>query len=265
MGDNYSDRPDGLPGNDDSGAMSSWLAFHMMGLYPNAGQDYYLLNVPLLPAYTLSLANGRQLRVSNDADPTAAEGRFRVVFNGQELPDARIAHHQLMEGGELRFEKTIPQPRQHLTVAFTLNRQFRTWPLSYGWDGDTLEVVCKQTRYRIARSETEHATGFCWLHPQQDGTVYHQVKGTFLFLSADAMRQLEEQKSFVYDGITWRETEPLHVKADIDGTEMWIEQRDGLYLVSEMRGNPLGIDWKLTPSSGRSAYLQLPGAMSRRR
>ena len=43
---NYNDGPIGLPGNDDSGAMSSWLAFHMMGLYPNAGQDYYLINTP---------------------------------------------------------------------------------------------------------------------------------------------------------------------------------------------------------------------------
>ena len=56
--DHYTDAPDGLPGNDDSGAMSSWLAFHMMGLYPNAGTDYYLLNHPLLPEYTFSLSNG---------------------------------------------------------------------------------------------------------------------------------------------------------------------------------------------------------------
>ena len=31
---NYNDGSAGLPGNDDSGAMSSWLVFHMMGLYP---------------------------------------------------------------------------------------------------------------------------------------------------------------------------------------------------------------------------------------
>ena len=33
VADNYSDRPDGLPGNDDSGAMSSWLVWNMLGLY----------------------------------------------------------------------------------------------------------------------------------------------------------------------------------------------------------------------------------------
>ena len=291
--DNYSDRPDGLPGNDDSGAMSSWLAFHMMGLYPNAGQDYYLLNLPLLPAYTLQLPNGKQLRVSSEvsASATAEATSFRAVFNGQELPNARITHQQLMEGGTLVYKKphrthrthrTLPEGRgvvtpaneateaisgksiysppsregqgvgpgglvglENLSISFTLNRQFRTWPLSFGWDGDTLEMTCKHTRYRIARSEVEHATGFCWLHPQQDGNIYNNVKGTFLFVSADAIRQLRERGFFVYDSITWREQEPLHVRADVDGTEMWIEQRGGLYLVKEMRGNPLGIDWKL--------------------
>ncbi len=291
--DNYSDRHDGLPGNDDSGAMSSWLAFHMMGLYPNAGQDYYLLNLPLLPAYTLQLPNGKQLRVSSEvsASATAEATSFRAVFNGQELPNARITHQQLMEGGTLVYKKphrthrthrTLPEGRgvvtpaneateaisgksiysppsregqgvgpgglvglENLSISFTLNRQFRTWPLSFGWDGDTLEMTCKHTRYRIARSEVEHATGFCWLHPQQDGNIYNNVKGTFLFVSADAIRQLRERGFFVYDSITWREQEPLHVRADVDGTEMWIEQRGGLYLVKEMRGNPLGIDWKL--------------------
>ena len=30
---NFNSSRSGIPGNDDSGAMYSWLAFHMMGLY----------------------------------------------------------------------------------------------------------------------------------------------------------------------------------------------------------------------------------------
>lgn len=41
---NYNASRSGIPGNDDSGAMSSWLAFHLMGIFPNAGQSYYLIN-----------------------------------------------------------------------------------------------------------------------------------------------------------------------------------------------------------------------------
>ncbi len=55
----------------------------------------------------------------------------------------------------------------------------------------------------------------------------------------------------IYDGITWRlqdDSTPalLHLKADIDRTEMWLQQKEGLWLVTKMQGNPLGIDWNIT-------------------
>ncbi|KAK0721988.1 glycoside hydrolase family 92 protein [Lasiosphaeria miniovina] len=42
----FAPTPDGLPGNDDSGAMGSFVAFAMMGLFPNPGQDVYLITPP---------------------------------------------------------------------------------------------------------------------------------------------------------------------------------------------------------------------------
>ena len=300
--DNYTDQPDGLPGNDDSGAMSSWLAFHMMGFYPNAGTDYYLLNLPLLPEYTFRLPNGRTLHVTKQGTGDTFKAAY---LNGKRLKGARITHQQLMQGGELVFRGTTPKPTpspsrgegslntltaDHATskanqtplpsggvgggyLSFTLNRQFRTWPLSYGWQGDTLLLTCKQTTYCIPRSEVEHATGFSWLTPQTDGTLYHNVRGTFAFISFDALCRLQAEGYFVYDDITWRliakDETALRVRADIDGTEMTIalpssfasnapqpegsgqKLRDGsslpsLPFVLEMHNNPLGIDWTLT-------------------
>ena len=313
--DNYTDRPDGLPGNDDSGAMSSWLAFHMMGLYPNAGTDYYLLNLPLLPEYTFRLPNGRRLHVT-----TSGTGdTFKAAYlNGKRLKGARITHQQLMQGGELVFKTSPDLPKgeeglagsghskNDLSVAafsssvtnnnthagrsssplgrsgevlFTLNRQFRTWPISYAWDGDTLSLICKQTTYRIPRTEVEHATGFCWLSPQTDGTTHHNARGTFCFISFDALESLLSTGSFLYDSITWRRISKeqrllpdgtpvscLRVRADIDATEMLIalpspyvatvsqpQSQPSLPFVLEMQGNPLGIDWILTlnPSTSK--------------
>ena len=272
---NYSDEPDGLPGNDDSGAMSSWLAFHMMGFYPNAGHDYYLLNLPMVPEYSFQLANGRVLHVVKQGEE---EGFKRVSFNGKRLKDARITHAQLMEGGELVFETKKDKTKTlrfmvpvvircgelksfaNYNIHFILNRQFRTWPLSLAWDGDTLMLTCKETLYPIPRSEVEHANKFCWLSPQTDGTIYENVKGTFCFISFDALRSLQLTGSFVYDDITWRKVDQkeqttadgttaivYHVRADVDGTDMWIALEDGLPWVVEMRNNPLGIDWKLLP------------------
>ena len=93
----------------------------------------------------------------------------------------------------------------------------------------------------------ENATGFCWDIPS-DGAVY-QTKGTFAFISRQALRDLQQKGAFVYDGITWRkvsqDVNAIHVRADIDQTEMWISLTDDLPWVIEMRNNPLGIDWKI--------------------
>ena len=123
----------------------------------------------------------------------------------------------------------------------------------FSWHGDTLGVVCKKTLYLIPRSEVEKGAGFCWNTPQDDGTVYTNVRGTFLFVSETAITQLKEEGFFVYDGITWRRVpgdesdDVFHVLADIDGTEMVIayDSMLRLYLVREMRNNPLGIDWEI--------------------
>lgn len=267
ISENYTDKSSGLPGNDDSGAMSSWLAFHMLGLYPNAGQSYYLLHAPLIPEWTLKLCNGHTLKGVLKGKGTHFE---KVTFNGQELKDSRIEHADLMQGGELVFyvsaarqvqadnavpawEPNVPtlgtkqsQPgTKRAAVNFTLNKQYRTWPLAYDWQGDTLWLTCKETTYKIARSIVEQGTGFSWDAPA-DGAVY-DTKGTFCFISNKALRELQEKGSFVYDSITWRKVDQdanaIHVQADIDRTEMWISLKDDLPLVLEMRNNPLGIDW----------------------
>lgn len=268
--DNYNDSPTGLPGNDDSGAMSSWLVFHMMGLYPNAGQDYYLLHAPLLKAYTMQLCNGNIIHATVKGKGTHYE---KVTFNGKELKDARISHQQLMTGGELVFYRKASPPappreggemkdeeakmknssfstlQPSFNISYTLNRQFRTWPISYKWKNDTLALTCKEATYKITRETVEHATGFCWDIPA-DGAIYQPI-GTFAFISKDAYKELMQTDKFIYDGITWRKIDSydktIHVRADIDRTEMWISTEYPLPFVVRMKGNPLGVDWTLTP------------------
>ena len=277
VSDNYTDQPDGLPGNDDSGAMSSWLAFHQLGLYPNAGQDYYLLHAPLLQEWTMRLCNGMAVHGIVKGKGTHFK---RVSFNGEPLPDARITHGQLMQGGELVFEvdnkpdrlsgrssRLVPTegtshsqggnmsfPRWEYksgyegTISYALNKQHRSWPLIFDWVGDTLIVTCKEAAYHIARSVVDKATGFCWDIPS-DGAVY-QPQGTFAFVSKKAIADLQRQGFFTYDGITWRVVDQgeNHLRADIDLTEMTLsyEETLDLYIVTEMRNNPLGIDWRIT-------------------
>ena len=58
----YSASPDGEPGNDDLGAMSSWYVWAAIGLYPEVpGRAELALASPLFPHVTVSLADGRSL------------------------------------------------------------------------------------------------------------------------------------------------------------------------------------------------------------
>lgn len=102
--DNFNTSHEGLPGNDDSGAMSSWLAFHMMGLYPNAGQPYYLLNTPLIKEITLQVGEGKTFKIITKRMSEKNKYIKNAFLNGQPYNKAWISHEDIVKGGELIYE-----------------------------------------------------------------------------------------------------------------------------------------------------------------
>ncbi len=97
----YHDRRDGLPGNDDSGAMSSWYVFSAMGFFPNAGQDVYLIGSPLFQSVSIQLSNRRTFTV--EAKNVSSENKYVVAatLNGKPLGRAWFRHADLIQGGTL--------------------------------------------------------------------------------------------------------------------------------------------------------------------
>lgn len=101
---NFNDGVVGLPGNDDSGSMSSWLAFHMMGLYPNAGTSYYLLHTPMLQSATIHLSNGKDFTI---VAKDLSEQKRHIVsakLNNRNYPLSYLQHETLLEGGVLELQ-----------------------------------------------------------------------------------------------------------------------------------------------------------------
>ncbi len=99
----FTDSRAGIPGNDDSGAMSSWLIFQTLGFYPNAGQDIYLISTPSIPDASLSLGNGKRFRiVAKDLDPNGLNRYIQsATLNGADLPNSWFRHAQIKDGGTL--------------------------------------------------------------------------------------------------------------------------------------------------------------------
>ena len=100
----------GVPGNDDSGAMSSWYIFSAMGFFPNAGQDFYYLNAPLYKRTELRFENGKVLKIiANDLSDKNIYIKS-CKLNGKPWNSSIIRHNQIANGGILEFELTdIPE------------------------------------------------------------------------------------------------------------------------------------------------------------
>ena len=101
----YKNAPNGIPGNDDSGAMSAWAVFSMMGFYPDCpGLPEYTLTVPSFEKIKIRLDpkyhKGTSLTIENK---TSSRAR-KVLTGNQELQGFRIAHSELIKAGEIVFE-----------------------------------------------------------------------------------------------------------------------------------------------------------------
>jgi predicted alpha-1,2-mannosidase len=101
----FTDSRAGIPGNDDSGAMSSWLLFQTLGIYPVAGQDVYLISTPGIPDTSLTLGNGKKLRIIAKNLDHAGLNRYvqSATLNGTNLPNSWFRHAQIKDGATLVF------------------------------------------------------------------------------------------------------------------------------------------------------------------
>ncbi len=93
----------GYPGNEDSGAMSSWYVFSALGFFPVAGQDLYIVNGALFPQARIDLGDGRKLTIT----ATNAGPQYPYVqsatLNGVSLDRAWFHHAEIASGGTLAF------------------------------------------------------------------------------------------------------------------------------------------------------------------
>ena len=105
----YTDKPDGIPGNEDTGTMSAWALFSMMGIYPdNPGSPYYTLTTPVFDKVTIHLDKKYypQGDITIETKRTSPSQLYikRVTVGGKKVGGYRISHKQLIEGKILQFE-----------------------------------------------------------------------------------------------------------------------------------------------------------------
>lgn len=102
----YLSSTDGLPGQDDSGAMSSWFVFSSMGFFPVAGQDLYLIGSPLFSRSVIYLENDKKFEVITDNLSHENIYVQSARLNGRPLNRAWFTHTEIASGGTLHLTMT---------------------------------------------------------------------------------------------------------------------------------------------------------------
>ncbi len=99
----------GLPGNDDTGTMSAWLVYGMMGFYPiTPGDPVYALSSPVFDKITIQLDpefySGKTIILETEREQGPKDILIRKMeLNGNEWKSYFIDHTQLVRGAHLKF------------------------------------------------------------------------------------------------------------------------------------------------------------------
>ncbi|WP_433282943.1 GH92 family glycosyl hydrolase [Pseudonocardia xinjiangensis] len=105
----------GLPGNDDSGGLSSWYVWASLGLFPVAGQSLFLVNTPAFSRAALRVAGGefviettghRDTPIGADGAETTPPTQYvqSATLNGRPCETTHISAADVYRGGVLHVE-----------------------------------------------------------------------------------------------------------------------------------------------------------------
>jgi putative alpha-1,2-mannosidase len=112
--------PGGLPGNDDSGGLSSWYVWASLGLFPIAGQNLFLVNAPAFARAVLR-AGGNEFVIETSGHretPIGVDGLDRdppaqyvqsATLNGKPLHATHLSAGTVHRGGRLHL-RLGPEP-----------------------------------------------------------------------------------------------------------------------------------------------------------
>lgn len=102
--------PNGIPGNDDTGTMSAWAVFSMMGLYPDTpSEPYYTLTTPTFDRVEIETINGTVVIEATRPDDNCHYIES-MTLGDKPLKKYRITHSELLDKKHLTF-KLKAQPK----------------------------------------------------------------------------------------------------------------------------------------------------------
>jgi predicted alpha-1,2-mannosidase len=94
----------GIPGNDDTGTMSCWMLFSMMGFYPDCpGVPYYTLTTPTFKKVTIHLDTKYYDKDKLVIETEGTGDYIQSISLGGKKSGYRVSHQDLIKAGGIKF------------------------------------------------------------------------------------------------------------------------------------------------------------------
>lgn len=123
----YTDKPDGLSGNEDCGQMSAWHIFSSLGFYPvNPSNGAYVFGSPLFDKASIALPENKKFTIIAKENSDQNIYIQSVELNGKDYKYSYITHKDIVKGGELIFNMG-PKPNKN----FGKEKEFRPQSIVY--------------------------------------------------------------------------------------------------------------------------------------
>ena len=105
----FTSKPNGIPGNDDAGTLSTWAIFNMIGFYPDCpGKPEYTFTTPVFDKVTIKLSpewyqeSELVIETNRQSDDDLYIDKIKV--GGKNYNKFRITHDELIHGGRIVFD-----------------------------------------------------------------------------------------------------------------------------------------------------------------
>lgn len=104
MDEMYTDKPDGLCGNEDCGQMSAWYVLSSVGLYAVCpGNTQYAIGSPIFGKIQINLENGKKFAIVAENNSKKNIYIKEAYLNGKPLNRSWVDYSEIMAGGELKL------------------------------------------------------------------------------------------------------------------------------------------------------------------
>jgi len=163
-------------------------------------------------------------------------------------------------------QRSVPELKNNTTLHYEckLHGQTRALKLTANVSSDTL-VFHLETRgvksdIVIAQQALKNGTALSFNQGENTAVLHLKPTETFFMISRSAYQDLVQNNKFVYNNTTYdvinqkpndevfiegKAIDVLHVKAQIDNTEIWIIKNPDFPIICKVDKNPLGIDFTL--------------------